>query len=82
MDLVRSAIEVILGPFDALLSAVPLQHARWFALALLLIPALATLRAPREFVFRGAPDQKPWRDLRIWVWVVILPYVLIYALAP
>ena len=82
MDFVRSVIELALGPFDALLAAVPLQHARWFALALLLIPALATLRASRAFVYRGAPDEKPWRDLRIWVWVVILPYVLIYAFAP
>ena len=33
-----------------------------------------------EFIFRGAPDQKRWRDLRIWAMVVLLPYVGVYLL--
>ena len=35
-----------------------------------------TLR--REFVFRGAPDQQWWRDLRLWATLVVIPYVAVY----
>ena len=36
---------------------------------------------PREFVFRGAPDQRWYRDLRWWAAIAAtLPYVVIHAL--
>jgi hypothetical protein len=36
------------------------------------------LRLPREYIFIGAPNRKWWRDVRIWVVVVVFLEVLMY----
>jgi len=76
----RAFFEVVFGGFDAMLGAIPLAAARWVLVGFFLLAAVASLLLPREFVFRGAPDQRWYRDLRWWALAATLPYVLIYAL--
>ena len=33
---------------------------------------------PNSFIFRGAPDKKRWRDVRIWATVLMLIQIAIY----
>jgi hypothetical protein len=39
--------------------------------------AWAWLR-PKAYIFKGAPDQKWWRDLRIWTTVLLGLQIIIY----
>ena len=34
---------------------------------------------PGKFIYAGAPDKKPWRDLRIWATILMAIQILIYA---
>lgn len=67
-------------PIDLWLGELPM----WVAVACVLglygaaIAWVWTLR--REFVFRGAPDQRWWRDLRLWATAIVMPYVAVYLL--
>lgn len=33
---------------------------------------------PRSFIFQGAPDNRTWRDLRIWASLLMLIQIIIY----
>ena len=77
----RELLQAVLGPLDTLLGSIPLGAARWVIVGYFSAVALASLLLPREFVFRGAPDQRWYRDLRWWGIAITLPYVLIYALS-
>jgi len=74
----RTILEFVLGPLNDALGALPLAAARVAAALLLAVPAAAVWRFRREWVFRGAPDRSPWRDLRIWAAISVLPYLVIY----
>lgn len=67
-----------LDPWHAALNALPPAVWRMAVCVYLLAGTLWTLRLTREFVFRGAPDAAGWRDLRLWVPVIVLPYLLAY----
>ena len=82
MDLLARLLSTFFDPIHQVMTSIPLSWARYFVLALLLLPLVALVMQKRSFVFRGAPDEKPWRDLRLWAVVVMLPYLLLYALAP
>jgi hypothetical protein len=76
-DLLRATF----GTLDSALGAIPLGAARYCAVALLVLPVLGLALAPREWIYRGAPDQRRARDLRWWAAVVTLPYAVLYLLA-
>ena len=76
----KTLLETLFGGFDALLAAIPLAAARWVWSAFSSPSRSASFLLPREFVFRGAPDQRWYRDLRWWAIAATLPYVVIYAL--
>lgn len=76
----KALLEAVLGPFDTLLGAIPLAAARWSIVGYFAAIAAATLLLPSEFIYRGAPDRRWWRDLRWWGIAITAPYVLIYAL--
>ena len=67
-------------PIDAWLGSLSMNVAMACALGLYAIAVVWVWTLPREFVFRGAPDQKPWRDLRVWATLVVIPYVAVYLL--
>ncbi|HDP80298.1 MAG TPA: hypothetical protein ENN21_05585 [Spirochaetes bacterium] len=35
---------------------------------------------PEKFIYRGSPDRKRWRDLRIWATVLVLAQLILYAI--
>lgn len=76
----RTVLEFVLGPIDAVLGALPLWSARVAVALLLILPAVAVWRLSREWVLRGAPDGAQWRDLRVWAALFIVPYLVIYLL--
>ena len=65
-------------PIDAWLGSLPMSVAMICAIGLYVVAVIWVWTIPREFVFRGAPDQKPWRDLRVWATLLTVPYVIIY----
>jgi len=67
-------------PIDAWLGSLPMGVAMVCALGLYAIAVVWVWTLPREFVFRGAVNEKPWRDLRIWATLVVIPYVVVYLL--
>ncbi len=80
-EILKSLTEFLsaaLRPLDDFLSALPIGVARGCAITLFLLVTVWVLTLKRELVFRGAPSQRPWRDLRLWAVLVALPYCLIY----
>lgn len=73
-------LKSIQEPFDAWLGQLPMSVAMSCAIGLFVIAILWTWGLSREFVFRGAPDRRWWRDLRLWATVVVLPYIVVYSL--
>lgn len=67
-------------PIDAWLGSLPMSVAMACALGLYAVAIIWVWTLKKKFVFRGAPDQKSWRDLRIWATLVTIPYVIIYLL--
>ena len=37
-------------------------------------------RVPRDRIYRQAPSQAPWRDLRLWATLIIIIQLTIYTL--
>lgn len=35
---------------------------------------------PGSFIFRGAPDRKKWRDLRIWATSLLIIQIILYSI--
>ncbi len=35
-------------------------------------------KRPRAFIFTGAPDNRSWRDLRIWATILLVLQIIIY----
>ena len=68
------------APVDKWLAGLPMWVAVACAVGLYVGAAVWVWMLSREFVFRGAPDQKSWRDLRVWATVIVLPYIAIYLL--
>ena len=65
-------------PVDAWLAGLPMWVAVAAAVGLYGIALIWVWTLSSSFVFRGAPDHRRWRDLRIWATVVVLPYVALY----
>ena len=82
MDVLARLLTGFFDPIHALMRSIPLDSARFFVLVLLAVPLIALLMQKRSFIFRGAPDDKAWRDLRLWAVIVMLPYLVLYALSP
>lgn len=66
------------GPLDRWLASLPMSVAVACAVGLYAAAVIWVWTLRREFVFRGAPDQHWWRDLRIWATLVVMPYIAIY----
>lgn len=71
-------IKALHEPVDAWLGSLPMWVAVACAMGLYLVALVWVWLLGREFVFRGAPDDRWWRDLRIWSTAVLLPYIVVY----
>ncbi len=67
-------------PIDNWLGSLPMSVAMACAIGLFVLAGIWVWTLRADFIFRGAPDQNRWRDLRIWSMVVLLPYITIYFL--
>ena len=67
-------------PLDVWLGGLPIQWALVAALGLFTLAGIWVWTLRKSFVMIGAPDQRPWRDLRIWATLVLVPYMVIYFL--
>lgn len=73
-------LKPVLDPVHALLDQLPPPVWRVSVCLFLLLGGLWVLFLSRESVFRGCRSQSRWADLRIWVCVLLVPYLLIYIL--
>lgn len=39
---------------------------------------LAALLVPRDYIYRGAPDRRLWRDLRWWAAGLVAVHIAVY----
>ena len=60
------------------LQDLPLYWAKIIGTAFFLAVIVWALLRPRAYIFRGAPDGKAWRDLRLWALIVLLAQVAVY----
>ena len=79
-DTLGPPLKSIQTPIDDWLGGAPMWVALACALGLYGVALVWVWCLRREFVFRDAPDQRWWRDLRIWATVVTVPYIVIYLL--
>ncbi len=75
---VAPSLKSLLTPLDAWIDSLPLWIGTASAIGLFVIVGLWVSTLPRKYIYLGAPDEAPWRDLRIWTWIVLLPYIIIY----
>jgi hypothetical protein len=77
---VSPTLKRIFGPLDDFLLGLPPSVWLACAIGLFLIAGIAVWCLKRNYVYLGAPDEAPWRDLRIWATILLLPYIAIYLL--
>lgn len=77
-DALVPPLRTVLGPLDRWLDGLPPWAGSACAVGLFAAAAVWVLFLRREFVYRGAPDQSRWRDLRLWAILALVPYVVIY----
>lgn len=60
------------------LSKVPLFWPKVIAVLIFSGGIVWTWVRPKSFIYEDAPDNKRWRDLRIWITVVMVFQICIY----
>jgi len=60
------------------LAGLPLWWGKVIAVVFFLAIAVWAWRRPRAYIFKGAPDDRGWRDLRVWASVAMVIQILIY----
>lgn len=77
--LVRSA-KAVQEPIDEWILGLPDWTPQACAVGLFVAAGIWVFTLKRDFVYLGAPDRAIWRDLRIWAWVTLAPYIALYLL--
>ena len=52
--------------------------ARFLVIMAFIIPMIFAFTLPKKYIYQGARDQKIWRNLKIWVFVIVAVQVAIY----
>ena len=60
------------------LEGIPLVWAKVIGMLFFVSVIVWAVLRPRAYIFRGAPDKKVWRDLRIWAVVVLVVQIILY----
>lgn len=60
------------------LGNIPLFWAKVIAIATYSGGILWTWIRPKSFIFEDTPDKKIWRDLRIWITVIMVIQIALY----
>lgn len=53
--------------------------ARVLIIATFYIPFIFALTMKNEYIMKGAGDKKRWRNLKLWVFILVIIQTLIYA---
>ncbi len=64
--------------FHSVIDQLPPPVWRFSICAYLVLGTIWALFLSKDYVLLGSPDQARWRDLRLWVPVLLVPYLLIY----
>jgi hypothetical protein len=65
-------------PVGSMLEAMPVAWALPLSVLAFLILLGVVWVIPRSTVLRGASDDSPWRDLRLWATVLVLAQIGVY----
>ena len=60
------------------LANVPLVWAKIIILALFAIIFILVWIIPNEYIYKGAPDRKWYRNLKLWATLIVILYVYLY----
>jgi len=60
------------------IASLPLWWAKIGAAVIFLSILVMVWMLPVKFIYRGSPDRKRWRDLRIWATILIAVQLLLY----
>lgn len=60
------------------LAGLPLWWGKVIAVAFFLGIAVWAWRRPRSYIYKDAPDNHGWRDLRVWASVLMAIQTLLY----
>ncbi len=60
------------------LAGLPLWWGKVIATVFFLAVAVWAWRRPRSYIYRDAPDNHAWRDLRVWASVLMVIQIMIY----
>tara|TARA_B100001750_G_scaffold211551_1_gene192839 strand:+ start:1247 stop:1516 length:270 start_codon:yes stop_codon:yes gene_type:complete len=74
VPLLKPSVDV----FHAVIDPLPPSVWRFSICAYLVLGTVWALFLSRDYVLLGSPDRARWRDLRLWVPVLLVPYLLIY----
>ena len=60
------------------LNQVPLFWAIIITVILYIVMIIWTWTRPQKYIFAGAPNNKAWRDLRLWATLLMIFQIIIY----
>ena len=60
------------------LKDLPLYWAKVMGTLFFLSVIIWALTRPKDYIFKGAPDRKIWRDLRLWAVVILIVQIALY----
>lgn len=52
--------------------------ARFLVILAFILPLIFAFTMRRQYIYRGARDQKIWRNLKLWVFLLVAIQVFIY----
>jgi hypothetical protein len=61
-----------------MLQNIPLVWAKYIAVIFFVAMIIWALLLPKEYILKGAPDRKPWRDLRVWAVIILIVQIILY----
>lgn len=61
-----------------MLQNIPLIWAKYIAGIFFIAMIVWVMVLPKEYIFKGAPDKKGWRDLRIWAAIILIVQIILY----
>ena len=61
-----------------MLESLPTSWANYLSMAGFLLLAVLVWRIPRHLIYANAPDNRRWRDIRIWASILITIQLCLY----
>jgi hypothetical protein len=60
------------------ISGIDLSVAKFLILCAFLAPLIFSLFLKKSYIYKGASDMKPWRNLKIWITVLTAFMITVY----